>query len=234
MTMILLTLLMLMAPATPGEARPLPRPELSVLGGLGCDLETAEDSPFRCLAGMDLLLGALDLRLLADCGVPWEPSSSIRADLSVIDRRALRLSLDGQAWLRRYSQRALERGYDVGARVELGRAVAFLAAGGWAGLSTVFPAAGVTLADANPWARLGVVVRPSAPARFELAIVSDSSLSLWLRTSFELSASWRARSGLRVEGLVAARYSDFFTFTAYPDGLQAQALVLVPLGRGSR
>jgi hypothetical protein len=165
MAALLLITILFLNPVPAAEARELAPAVLSVGGGLGWDGETGESSPFRWLTGIDLALGALDLRLLADCGMPWEPAPSLSAEWSLLNRRAIRLDLSGQAWLRTYAAYARELGCDIGAQVELGRRWSFLAAGGWAALATDYLAAGTTLTDSNPWARLGVVLRPSAPAR---------------------------------------------------------------------
>ncbi|HSV92482.1 MAG TPA: hypothetical protein VLH81_05380, partial [Desulfobacterales bacterium] len=112
------------------------------------------------------------------------------------------------------------------------RLVALSIAGGLSTRSTRFAAIDDVFEDIVPWARLGVAARPVAPARFELAIASDSALALWLRTSFELTGSWSFASGARIEALLAARYSDFFTLTGYLDGFEVRAIVVVPIAGG--
>jgi hypothetical protein len=204
---------------------------LGAVLGLGFDWETAEYSPTRGLLGLDVSSPRLGAALFADCGIPWEPSAALSVDILVLDLDWIRLGLDARWWMRAYGDIAVEGGASTGLRVETGfRLVALSIAVGLSARSTRFAAIDDVFEDIVPWARLGVAARPAAPARFELAIASDSALALWLRTSFELTGSWRFASGARIEGLLAARYSDFFTLTGYLDGFEARAIVVVPIG----
>lgn len=208
----------------------------AVLGagvGLGFDRETGEESPTRIVLGLELDHPRLRSALVADCGIPWEPSASLSLDVLLLDRDALRLALDARFWLRAYGDLAVEGGAAAGVGVEAGpRRVSVALAGGIGTRSTRFAAIDDVLGDVVPWARLGAVARPVDAARLAVAIGSDAPLALWLRTSFELSGSWRFPSGVRIEGLLAARYSDFFTLTAHLDSLDARAFVVVPLAGG--
>jgi hypothetical protein len=220
--------LLLAPPAADAAGRP--GLELSAVAGAGVDCETAESSPARLLAGLRVSDPVVDLRITADCGVPWEPSLRGDADFTILDARFLRAGFAVSAWVRAYGSAATETGALFNGRVEIGPRVAALsAAGGFSTRSTYVPAIAGTLRDSFPWARVGIASRPVEQARFELAVSSDGPLALWLRTSFELSAWWRLPSGVRLEGLLAARYSDLFTLTAYLDGFDARASVLVPL-----
>jgi hypothetical protein len=216
------------AAATGQEAR------LGAVLGLGFDWETAEYSPTRCLVGLDLWSPRLGMALVADLGIPWEPSFVLSFDVLVLDFDRVRLGLDARWWVRAYGDIAVEGGASTGLRAEIGsRLLALSIAGGLSARSTRFTAIDDVFKDVVPWARLGTALRPVEAARFELAIASDSALALWLRTSFELSGSWRFPSGLRLEGLLAARYSDFFTLTACLDGFDARATVVVPIAGGA-
>ncbi len=207
---------------------------VSLVAGAGVDWETAESSPARLLAGLRLSDPVIDLRITADCGLPWEPSVRVDAGFTAWDGRLLRLGISFSWWLRAWASAATEAGTLVHARAEIGPRIASLsAAGGFAARSTFYPAVAATLRDSYPWARVGVCSRPLEQARFELAVSSDGALALWLRTSFELSAWWRLPCGLELEGLLAARYTDLFTLTSYLDGFDARAVLLVPLGGGS-
>lgn len=206
--------------------------ELSLLAGAGVDWETAEGSPARLLAGVRLSDPVLDLRLSADLGIPWEPSVRGEADFTAWDARFLRLGLSFAGWVRAWGSAATETGTRVRARAEIGPRVAALsAAGGFESRSTYYAAIASTLRDSYPWARVGLCSRPTEQVRLELAVSSDGPLALWLRTSVELSAWWRLPGGLELEGLFAARYSDLFTLTAYLDGVDARAQLIIPLGR---
>jgi hypothetical protein len=221
-------LLLAPAAATGQEAR------LGAVLGLGFDWETAEYSPTRCIVGLDLWSPRLGAALAADLGIPWEPSAALSVDVLVLDLDRVRLGLDARWWMRAYADVAVEGGASTGLRAEIGsRLLALSIAGGISTRLTRFTAIDDAFEDVVPWARLGAALRPIEAARFELAIASDSALALWLRTSFELSGSWRFPSGLRIEGLLAARYSDFFTLTAHLDGFDARATVVVPIARGT-
>jgi hypothetical protein len=207
---------------------------LGAVLGLGFDWETAEYSPTRCLVGLDLWSPRLRTALVADIGIPWEPSAALSFDVLMLDLDWIRIGIDARWWMRAYGDIAFEGGASTGVRSEIGsRLIALSIAGGMSSRLTRFTAIDDPLEDAVPWARLGVALRPVETARFELAIASDSSLALWLRTSFELSGSWRFPSGLRMEGLLAARYSDFFTLTAHLDGFDARATVVLPITGGA-
>jgi hypothetical protein len=233
MTLAALMLSLLLLPS-PARELPLRTLDLTAVTGAGLDMETAEESPVRLIAGVDLAYGSLDLSLIADCGLPWEPSARLDADLSLLDRRIIRLGVSGRAWWRAYGSLAQEAGCGLGARMELGPpSFAFTAAGGLSALTTEYAAIGESLTDSVPWARMGVTFSPARAGRYELAVSSDSALALWLRTSFELSGSWTLASGARIEGLLAARYTDLFTLTAYLDGFEARALLFIPV-RGRR
>ncbi len=209
--------------------------QVAAVIGLGVDWETAEYSPGRCMLGLSLSDQAAAATLVADCGIPWEPSVRIVVDRAVLDLGLLRLGVDARGWVRACADVAAEMGVAVGARAEIGpRLLALSAAGAISARHTQFEAIDGPLDDIVPLARLGVAWRPIEPARFELAIASDSPLALWLRTSFELSGSWTLASGIRIEGLLAARYSDFFTLTGYLDGFDARAAVFLPIAGGGR
>ena len=225
----LLAFLFLGAPAAGAQAA-----AIDALLGLGFDWETAEYSPTRCLLGLDLSSPRQRVTLLADCGIPWEPSATITVDILMVDLAWLRLGIDARWWMRAYADTALEGGTSAGLRAELGsRLIALSIAGGLSLRGTRFTAIDDVFDDIVPWARLGAACRPVAPARFEIAISSDSPLALWLRTSFELSGSWRFDSGVRIEGLLAARYTDFFTLSGYLDGFDARAVVVLPIAGGA-
>lgn len=195
------------------------------------DWETAEASPVRLLSGLRLSDPVIDLRITADLGIPWEPSVRGDAGFTAWNARFLRLGLSFAGWVRAWRTAATETGTRVDARAEIGPRVAALSAsGGFESRSTYFPAIASTLRDSYPWARVGFCSRPVERARLELAVSSDGPLALWLRTSFELTAWWRLPCGLELEGMLAARYSDLFTLTAYLDGFDARARVIVPLG----
>jgi len=226
--LVLAAALLIAAPAADASGRP--PLELSAVAGAGVDWETAEASPVRLVAGLRLSDPVIDIRITGDCGLPWEPSIRGDADFTILNSRFVRAGLAFSAWVRAYGSAATETGTLVHGRVELGPRVAALsAAGGFSSRSTYFPAIAGTLHDSFPWARLGIASRPVEQACIELAISSDGPLALWLRTSFELSAWWRLPSGVQLEGLLASRYSDLFTLTAYLDGFDARASVLVPL-----
>lgn len=206
--------------------------ELTAVAGLGFDWETAESSPTRFTLGLSLTGPVLELSLLADCGIPWEPSIALRVEMLAVDLDALRVAVLCGSWLRAWAEAGSETGVNVGGRAEIGpRFLALAAAGGLAIRLTRYPAIGESLGDSFPWARLGVAWRPVPVSWFELAIGSDSPLALWLRTSFELSGSWRLASGIGIEGLLAARYSDFFTLTSLLDGFDVRLAVLIPIAR---
>jgi hypothetical protein len=153
----------------------------------------------------------------------------------VFDLDALRVAVLCRSWLRAWADTGSESGVNVGARAEVGpRFLALTAAGGFAVRLTRYTAIGESLRDSFPWARVGVAWRPIPASWFELAIGSDAPLALWLRTSFELSGSWRLASGIGIEGLLAARYSDFFTLTSLLDGCDVRVAVLIPLVRVPR
>lgn len=225
----LATFLFLGSPAAGGQAA-----GLDAVLGLGFDGETAEYSPARVLLGLDLSSPRQRVRLLADCGIPWEPYAAVTVDLLMLDLDWLRIGVDARWWMRAYADTAVEGGTSAGLRAELGsRLIALSIAGGLSLRSTRFTAIDDVFDDFVPWARLGAACRPAVPARLEIAVTSDSPLALWLRTSFELSGSWRFDSGVRIEGLLAARYSDFFTLSGYLDGFDARALVVLPIVKGS-
>jgi hypothetical protein len=206
--------------------------ELAAVAGLGFDWETAESSPTRLTLGLSLSDHVLDMSLLADCGVPWEPSIGLRVEMLAVDLEALRVAVLCGTWLRLWADAGSESGVNVGARAEVGpRFLALAAAGGIAVRLTRHPAIGASLRDSFPWARVGVAWRPIPPSWFELAIGSDAPLALWLRTSFELSGSWKLASGVGIEGLLAARYTDFFTLTSLLDGFDVRVAVLIPIAR---
>lgn len=210
-------------------------PELSVIAGAGVDWETAEASPARLLAGLRLSDPVLDLRVTADCGIPWEPSLRGEAAFTVVDSRFVRLGMTFAGWVRAWGSVATETGTLVKGSVEIGpRAAALSASAGHSTRGTWVPAAAVTLRDSFPWARVGVASRPVEGARVELAVSSDGPLALWLRTSFELSGTWTLPCGVRLEGMAAARYSDLFTLTAYLDGFDLRAWAVIPLAGGAR
>ncbi len=220
--------LALVAPAA--EGRPGRGPELSAIAGAGVDWETAEASPARLLAGLRLSDPVLDLRLTADCGIPWEPSLRGDAAFTAVDSRFVRLGVTFAGWVRAWGIAATETGTLVNGSIEVGpRAAAMSAAAGLSTRSTWVPAAAVMLRDSFPWARVGLCSHPVEQARLELAVSSDGPLALWLRTSLELSAWWRLPGGLELEGMLAARYSDLFTLTAYLDGFDVRAWVIIPL-----
>ena len=225
-------ILLLTLSAASGSAAGNPVADISAIAGAGFDSETAEESPFRLLAGLRLSDPVIDLRLAADCGLPWEPSVRVDAGFSVIDASFLRLGIRFAGWVRAYGTAATETGTLVSGSAEIGpRLLALAAAGGFSTRSTYYPSIAGRLGDSFPWARVGVATRPATQARIELAVTSDSPLAIWLRTSFELSGWWELGSGVRIEGLLAARYSDLFTLTAYLDGFDMRAAVLVPLAR---
>ncbi len=229
---VILGLLMTFLPLPPAAATGQDA-RLGVLLGLGFDWETAEYSPTRCRVGLDLWSPRLGMALVADLGIPWEPSASLSIDVLLLDLDWIRLGIDERWWMRAYGDIAVEGGASTGVRAEIGsRLLALSIAGGMASRSTRFTAIDDAFTDIVPWARLGAALRPVDAARFELAIASDSPLALWLRTSFELTGSWRFPSGMRIEGLLAARYSDFFTLTAHLDGFDARASVVLPLAGG--
>ena len=225
----LMAFLLLGSPAAAGQDA-----RLGVILGLGFDWETAEYSPTRCLVGLDLWSPRLEAALAADVGIPWEPSASLSFGLLMLDLDWIRIGIDARWWMRAYGDIAFEGGASTGVRAEIGsRLLALSIAGGVSSRLTRFAAIDDPLEDVVPWARLGAALRPVEAARFEIAIASDSPLALWLRTSFELSGSWRFPSGLRIEGLLAARYSDFFTLTAHLDGFDARAAVVLPITGGA-
>jgi len=221
--------LLLASPAATGrDAR------LGAVLGLGFDWETAEYSPTRGLLGLDVSSPRIRAALVADCGIPWEPSAALTVDILVLDLDWIRLGLGARGWMRAYGDIAVEGGASTGMLAEVGsRLLALSVAGGISTRSTRFAAIYDVLEDIVPWARVGVAGRPVAPARFEFAIASDSALALWLRTSFELTGSWSFASGARIEGLLAARYSDFFTLTGYLDGFEVRTIVVVPIAGGA-
>jgi hypothetical protein len=225
---VLCAVLALAAPAAGGL--PGSGLELSAIAGAGVDWQTAEASPARLLAGLRLSDPVLDLRLTADCGMPWEPSLRGEAAFTAVDSRFVRLGMAFAGWVRAWGSAATETGTLVNGRIEIGpRAAALSASAGLSTRSTRVPAAAVTLRDSFPWARVGMASRPVERARVELAVSSDGPLALWLRTSFELSCTWTLPGGVRLEGMAAARYSDLFTLTAYLDGFDARAWAVIPL-----
>jgi hypothetical protein len=207
---------------------------LGAVLGLGFDWETAEYSPTRCLAGLDLWSPRLAGALVVDFGIPWEPSVTLSVDILMLDLDSIRLGVDARWWMRAYGDVAVEGGASTGLRAEIGsRLLALSIAGGLSTRSTRFTAIDDVFEDVVPRARLGAALRPVEAARFELAMASDSALALWLRTSFELTGAWSFASGARIEGLLAARYSDFFTLTAHLDGFDARAMVVLPIAGGA-
>lgn len=234
-TPLLFSILLLGAAAVHGQdAAPGHAAILGAVAGIGFDHETGEASPTRALLGLELESPRLRGSLVADCGIPWEPSAMLALEVLLLDLDLVRIGLDARLWMRAFADVAVERGATTGVGIELGpRRIALAAAGGLGTRATRFTAIGDVLEDVVPWARLGVVARPVDAARFGLAIGSDTPLALWLRTSFELSGSWRFPRGIRVDGLVAARYSDFFTLTAHLDGFDARLSVFLPVAGGS-
>ena len=227
-------LLLLASPAVPASATGNAVADIWALAGAGFDSETAEESPFRLLAGLRLSDPVIDLRLSADCGLPWEPSARLDAGFAVIDTAFLRLGIRFAGWVRAYGTAATETGTLVAGSTEIGpRVLALAAAGGFSARNTYYPAIAGRLSDSFPWARVGVASRPVEQARFELAVTSDGPLAFWLRTSFELSGSWRFPTGVRIGGMLAARYTDFFTLTAHLDGFDARATVVLPITGGA-
>jgi len=205
--------------------------ELHAVAGLGYDWETAEGSPLRCLTGLGLGFGPLELTLAVDCGLPWEPAELLEASLGIADLDILRLDACGAAWLRDIEGIATEAGMRIGPRTEIGpRFLSLVAAGGWAVQSSYYPALGLWLGDSAPWAHLGIAWRPAPPVRLELSMGSDPTEAYWLRTVFQLEGSWEPSPGYRLAGLFALHYSDFFTLTSYLDGLEARILCRMPLG----
>jgi hypothetical protein len=219
----------LVVPTRPAHGADL---ELSAVDGIGWDWETAENMPLRCLAGLGLSHGPLELTLFFDVGIPWEPAALFDASLAVLELDFLRFGPVGAAWSRDLGGTATETGMRIGARMELGpRILALTAGGGWSVQSTRFAVLTAPLADSAPWARLGIASWPMRSLRLELAMASDNSRAIWLRTSFEVSASWEALPGLRFDGQFALQYSDFFTLTSYLDGIETRLTLRVPIVR---
>jgi len=225
-----LTLMVLLPLIAAPRAHALPTAVISLFAGAAYDQETGESSPARGTVGLQVAYGSLVATSVVDCGFPWEPSLRMAADLSVLDVDAVRLVAVSGLSLRRYGSTALEAGFRLGAHAEIGpRNIAFSGAVGLSYLSTTYTAINDTLADWNPWARVGVLARPVAQAEIELDMATDSPLSLWARTSFELRGAWEFPSAVRLAGLVAIHYGDFFTLTACVDGFEARLECFLPL-----
>jgi len=231
---ICLALILLPAATAGAQTAPDASVGLTAIVGAAYDRETGEGSPARLITGLEMTYGPFGFRALADCGLPWEPSVRLDAEAAALDLSWLRVSAGLGLSYRAYAAFAQESGFRFGAQIELGpRFLSFSSAVGLAYLSTTYAAVGGPFTDWNPGARVGVVFRPVGPAQFELGITSDSPLSLWARTAFELRGSWELPSGVRFAGELALQYSDFFTLTSYIDGFRASLTCFLPLtGRG--
>jgi hypothetical protein len=231
------TLLLLFLLFAPAFAMGTPKASISLTAVMGAayDRETGESVPARGIAGLEINYGPFGLSAIVDCGLPWEPAARIDADATMFNFDIFRLSANLGFTFRSYEAFAAEYGFRMGARTEIGpRFLALTASGGVTFLSTAYAAIGGALADVNPWASIGILVRPVAPLQCELLITTDSPLALWARTSFELHGSWDFPSGSRISAAFALRYSDFFTLTSYIDGFQTTLLYSLPLIEESR
>lgn len=175
---------------------------------------------------LDLRLSSLAGEIDPDSGLSLRGLDSAMLGLGCRLAERPRFCLIPEAFWRwrSYGSSGFENCYGLVLNMEAGRGrvsrgSAFLASCGYAVLRSSYEYSSEKSRDIYPLLRLGYRYRPGPRLAFDLAIsdFTDSDSATFLKTFLEFHTLLALRSAT-VDLKLCAKYSDFFTLTAYIDG----------------